>query len=163
MPKNNTAADTPQTTISFSPPDEKQLDISALETWLWDAACVIRGADENAYAENVTPKQARTLNSVFDQFPDYQWDVQKNSELQRIFYIPLKSVEKFHVRLPPRLGRTPTPPTGLSKYAAPKEKPSFFPGLACPDEIRGTDLKTRFLCTIYSYMPPRHLRPPFNP
>ena len=38
MPENNTAADTPQTTIPFSSPDEGQLDISTLETWLWDAA-----------------------------------------------------------------------------------------------------------------------------
>ena len=46
MPKNNTAADTPQTTLQFSSPDQEQLDISTLETWLWDAACVIRGATD---------------------------------------------------------------------------------------------------------------------
>ena len=32
MPENNAA------TIPFTPPDEEQLDISTLETWLWDAA-----------------------------------------------------------------------------------------------------------------------------
>ena len=31
MPKNNTAADTTQTTIPFSPVQEEQLDISTLE------------------------------------------------------------------------------------------------------------------------------------
>ena len=46
MPENSTAADTPQTTLQFSPPDQEQLNISTLETWLWDAACVIRGATD---------------------------------------------------------------------------------------------------------------------
>ena len=38
MPENDTTADATQTTILFSSPDEEQLDISTLETWLWDAA-----------------------------------------------------------------------------------------------------------------------------
>ena len=38
MPENNTAADATQTTILFSSPDQEQLDISTLETWLWEAA-----------------------------------------------------------------------------------------------------------------------------
>ena len=38
MPENNTAADTVQTTIPLSSPDQEQLDISTLETWLWEAA-----------------------------------------------------------------------------------------------------------------------------
>ena len=38
MPKNNTAVNTPQTTIPFSASDQEQLDISTLETWLWAAA-----------------------------------------------------------------------------------------------------------------------------
>ena len=46
MPRNNTATDTTQTTIPFSSPDQEQLNISTLETWLWDAACVIRGATD---------------------------------------------------------------------------------------------------------------------
>ena len=46
MPENNTATDTTQTTIPFSSPDEEQLNISTLETWLWDAACVIRGTTD---------------------------------------------------------------------------------------------------------------------
>ena len=46
MPENSTAADTPQTTLQFSSPDQEQLNISTLETWLWDAACVIRGTTD---------------------------------------------------------------------------------------------------------------------
>ena len=46
MPENNTAADTTQTTIPFSSPDQKQLDISTLEQWLLKAANTIRGADD---------------------------------------------------------------------------------------------------------------------
>ena len=38
MPENNTAADATQTTTPFSSPDQEQLDISTLETWLWDTA-----------------------------------------------------------------------------------------------------------------------------
>ena len=59
------------------------------------------GLDENAYAvykiiegyaETIRPEQVRDLNRVFDQFPDYQWDVQKNSELRRMFYITLRPI-----------------------------------------------------------------------
>ena len=46
MPRNSSATDTTQTTIPFSSPDQEQLNISTLETWLWDAACVIRGATD---------------------------------------------------------------------------------------------------------------------
>ena len=46
MPNNNATADTTQTTIPFSAPDQEPLNISTLETWLWDAACVIRGATD---------------------------------------------------------------------------------------------------------------------
>ena len=38
MPENNTAADTTQTTIPFPRADQEQLDISTLETWLWNSA-----------------------------------------------------------------------------------------------------------------------------
>ena len=68
MPKNNTAADTPQTTIPFSSPDEAQLDISTLETWLWDAACVIRGAtDAPKFKDFILPLIFyKRLSDVFD-------------------------------------------------------------------------------------------------
>ena len=68
MPNNNTAADTPQTTIPFSSPDEAQLDISTLETWLWDAACVIRGAtDAPKFKDFILPLIFyKRLSDVFD-------------------------------------------------------------------------------------------------
>ena len=67
MPKNNTTA-SPQTTIPFSSPDEKQLDISTLETWLWDAACVIRGAtDAPKFKDFILPLIFyKRLSDVFD-------------------------------------------------------------------------------------------------
>ena len=46
MPKDKATADTNQPTIPFPPADDQHLNISTLETWLWDAACVIRGATD---------------------------------------------------------------------------------------------------------------------
>ena len=68
MPENNTTSDTPQTTIPFSSPDEAQLDISTLETWLWDAACVIRGAtDAPKFKDFILPLIFyKRLSDVFD-------------------------------------------------------------------------------------------------
>ncbi len=68
MPENNTAADTTQTTIPFSSPDEGQLDISTLETWLWDAACVIRGTtDAPKFKDFILPLIFyKRLSDVFD-------------------------------------------------------------------------------------------------
>ena len=68
MPKNNTATNTTQTTIPFSPPDEEQLDISTLETWLWEAACVIRGAtDAPKFKDFILPLIFyKRLSDVFD-------------------------------------------------------------------------------------------------
>ncbi len=68
MPKNNAATDTPQTSIPFSSPDEAQLDISTLETWLWDAACVIRGAtDAPKFKDFILPLIFyKRLSDVFD-------------------------------------------------------------------------------------------------
>ena len=57
--------------------------------------------DDNGYAvytvlkefeEDITPERVRALNRVFDQFRDYQWDVQQNSELRRMFYITLRPI-----------------------------------------------------------------------
>ncbi len=57
--------------------------------------------DENAYAvykvlknvtEDITPEQARALNSVFDQFPDYQWNEHQKSLLRRRFYLILRPI-----------------------------------------------------------------------
>ena len=68
MPENNTAADTPQTTIPFSSPDQEPLDISTLETWLWDAACVIRGTtDAPKFKDFILPLIFyKRLSDVFD-------------------------------------------------------------------------------------------------
>ena len=68
MPKNNTATDTTQTTIPFSPPDKEQLDISTLETWLWEAACVIRGTtDAPKFKDFILPLIFyKRLSDVFD-------------------------------------------------------------------------------------------------
>ena len=68
MPENNTAADTTQTTIPFSSPDQEPLNISTLETWLWDAACVIRGTtDAPKFKDFILPLIFyKRLSDVFD-------------------------------------------------------------------------------------------------
>ena len=68
MPRNNTATDTTQTTIPFSSPDQEQLNISTLETWLWDAACVIRGTtDAPKFKDFILPLIFyKRLSDVFD-------------------------------------------------------------------------------------------------
>ncbi|MDE0187279.1 MAG: class I SAM-dependent DNA methyltransferase [Candidatus Poribacteria bacterium] len=68
MPKNNTATKAPQKTIPFPASDQKQLDISTLETWLWDAACVIRGAtDAPKFKDFILPLIFyKRLSDVFD-------------------------------------------------------------------------------------------------
>ena len=68
MPENDTTADTTQTTIPFLSPDQEQLDISTLETWLWDAACVIRGAtDAPKFKDFILPLIFyKRLSDVFD-------------------------------------------------------------------------------------------------
>ena len=68
MPNNNTAADATQTTIPFSSPDQEQLNISTLETWLWDAACVIRGTtDAPKFKDFILPLIFyKRLSDVFD-------------------------------------------------------------------------------------------------
>ena len=57
--------------------------------------------DENAYAvytvlegfaETIRPEQARALNKVFDQFPDYQWDEHQNSQLRIRLYRTLRAI-----------------------------------------------------------------------
>ena len=65
--------------------------------------------DENAYAvytilktvtEKINPKQARALNGVFEEFPDYQWDERQRSELRGKFYkILISIVEKTSDRI----------------------------------------------------------------
>ena len=68
MSKDKPAADTTQTTLPFPSADEEHLDISTLETWLWDAACVIRGAtDAPKFKDFILPLIFyKRLSDVFD-------------------------------------------------------------------------------------------------
>ena len=55
-------------TLPFMPADDERLDISALETWLWDAACAIRGAtDAPKFKDFILPLVFyKRLSDVFD-------------------------------------------------------------------------------------------------
>ena len=68
MPKKKTETDPTQTTLPFPSADEEHLDISTLETWLWDAACVIRGAtDAPKFKDFILPLIFyKRLSDVFD-------------------------------------------------------------------------------------------------
>src|SRR5881397_1448121 len=57
-----------QTTLRLGPPRDEHLDISALETWLWDAACAIRGAtDAPKFKDFILPLVFyKRLSDVFD-------------------------------------------------------------------------------------------------
>ena len=55
--------------------------------------------DENAFAiytvlrnaiGDVTPEQARSVDQVFAQFPDYQWDDHQQSQLRMTLYSTLR-------------------------------------------------------------------------
>lgn len=64
--KNNVKAK--QTTLPFSPNEDEHLGISTLETWLWDAACAIRGAtDAPKFKDFILPLIFyKRLSDVFD-------------------------------------------------------------------------------------------------
>ena len=68
MPKSQTTPDPPQTNIEFPTPEQEELDISTLETWLWDTACVIRGAtDASKFKDFILPLIFyKRLSDVFD-------------------------------------------------------------------------------------------------
>jgi type I restriction enzyme M protein len=55
-------------TLPFMPADDERLDIGALETWLWDAACAIRGAtDAPKFKDFILPLVFyKRLSDVFD-------------------------------------------------------------------------------------------------
>src|SRR6266545_4918526 len=57
-----------QTTLKLPPPREEHLDIGALEQWLWDAACAIRGAtDAPKFKDYILPLVFfKRLSDVFD-------------------------------------------------------------------------------------------------
>jgi type I restriction enzyme M protein len=63
-----------QSQLPFMPTDKEHLDISALETWLWDAACIIRGAmDAPKFKDFILPLIFyKRLSDVFDdEFSEY--------------------------------------------------------------------------------------------
>ena len=68
MPKDKTVADTTQTTLLFPSENDEHLDISALETWLLDAANTIRGAsDAPKFKDFILPLIFyKRLSDVFD-------------------------------------------------------------------------------------------------
>jgi type I restriction enzyme M protein len=66
-PRQKTA-ETTVTTIAFPALAEEHLDIPTLETWLWDAACAIRGAaDAPKFKDFILPLVFfKRLSDVFD-------------------------------------------------------------------------------------------------
>ena len=68
MKKDDTAVDAQQMTIPSAPSNQEYLDISTLETWLWDAACVIRGTtDAPKFKDFILPLIFyKRLSDVFD-------------------------------------------------------------------------------------------------
>ena len=67
------------------------------------------GLDENAYAvytvlkefeEDITPERVQALNRVFEQFSDYQWDVQ-HSQLRNVLITlrPIVGAENMILRI----------------------------------------------------------------
>ena len=68
MPKPQTTPAPPQTKLEFPTPEQEELDISTLETWLWNAACVIRGAtDAPKFKDFILPLIFyKRLSDVFD-------------------------------------------------------------------------------------------------
>ena len=68
MPKTQPTSETPQTKLEFPAPEQEELDISTLETWLWEAACKIRGAaDAPKFKDFILPLIFyKRLSDVFD-------------------------------------------------------------------------------------------------
>ena len=63
-----------QSSLPFMPTDKERLDVSTLETWLWDAACAIRGAtDAPKFKDFILPLIFyKRLSDVFDdEFAEY--------------------------------------------------------------------------------------------
>src|SRR6266550_3329340 len=57
-----------QSSLPFMPSDKEHLDVPTLETWLWDAACAIRGAtDAPKFKDFILPLIFyKRLSDVFD-------------------------------------------------------------------------------------------------
>jgi type I restriction enzyme M protein len=63
-----------QSSLPFMPADKEHLDVPMLETWLWDAACAIRGAtDAPKFKDFILPLIFyKRLSDVFDdEFAEY--------------------------------------------------------------------------------------------
>lgn len=63
-----------QSSLPFMPADKEHLDVPTLETWLWDAACAIRGtADAPKFKDFILPLIFyKRLSDVFDdEFSEY--------------------------------------------------------------------------------------------
>ena len=63
-----------QSQLPFMPTDKERLDVSQLESWLWDAACIIRGAmDAPKFKDFILPLIFyKRLSDVFDdEFAEY--------------------------------------------------------------------------------------------
>lgn len=63
-----------QSSLPFMPSEKEHLDVPALETWLWDAACAIRGAaDAPKFKDFILPLIFyKRLSDVFDdEFAEY--------------------------------------------------------------------------------------------
>ena len=63
-----------QSSLPFMPADKEHLDVPMLETWLWDAACAIRGAaDAPKFKDFILPLVFyKRLSDVFDdEFAEY--------------------------------------------------------------------------------------------
>lgn len=68
MPKQKPTGDAPHPMLPFPTANGEHLDIAKLETWLWDAACVIRGAmDAPKFKDFILPLIFyKRLSDVFD-------------------------------------------------------------------------------------------------
>src|SRR5438270_2419265 len=57
-----------QSSLPFMPSDKEHLDVPTLETWLWDAACAIRGAaDAPKFEDFILPLIFyKRLSDIFD-------------------------------------------------------------------------------------------------
>lgn len=85
MPNKKPTPDTFQTTLPLPLENEEHLDISTLENWLWDAACVIRGAtDAPKFKDFILPLIFyKRLSDVFDDEFAKQVEEFGNEELTR--------------------------------------------------------------------------------
>lgn len=63
---------TEQTELKFPAPEDEKLEVSAMEVWLWDAACTIRGTtDAPKFKDFILPLVFyKRLSDVFDDEPE---------------------------------------------------------------------------------------------